>query len=323
MTLIHWIVIALTLLGPLQVEQASNPPKDVIEVITLTHTDAERVAFALKELGANVASTAVAQNRLVLRGRSEDVQSAIKDIIAKVDVPEVGGGPATIDYIELRQVPPPSFETLIEAVAPREFGTHYALDRASRLIAVNAPREKISSIRKLVEVMDRPTQSYLIHFYVLKGIIDGGAPEPADESLPKDVAVVAKALHSAGFGDLALVAPLIVQGVDGASFQSSVAQPRDGREEGDSLGIQVRGKPFAEGSGAVVQLELEVHVTGRTVQPKESGSVVTYPILLSAESTITVKLDSCVVLAAAPTASSNGEAYAVVVKVTRAAAGKP
>jgi len=71
-----------------------------------------------------------------------------------------------------------------------------------------------------------------------------------------------------------------------------------------------------------VQLELDVQLTGRAVQEMESGPVVTYPILLAAESTITVKLESSVVLAAAPTAGAEGEAYAVVIKVTRASAGK-
>jgi len=327
MFLVRLISTSLLLGGALLADSGSQPSpvdqgKDTVQVVLLAHTHAELVAASIKELGFTVACAPVAENRIILRGGAVEVARVVKEIVERVDVPEVSVGSTTVDYIQLSQRPPGSFEGLLEAVAPRDFDTHYAIDPASRLIAINAPKEKVAALRRLAEVMDRPTESFLIHFYFLRGKIGGGAAEKSRDTLPKDVAAVAGSLQAAGFGELSLVAPLIIQGVDGASFQSTVSQPRDGREEGDDLGIHVRGKPFADGTGSVVQLELDVQLTGRSVQKKDSGNVVTYPLLLAAESMITVKLDSCVVLAAAPTAGADGEAYAVVVKVTRGSAGK-
>ena len=328
MVLVRWISMVLMVGSPLPAHAEPEPApsrteNEIVQVVTLAHTHAVQVVEAINELGFEVAGAAVAENRLILHGSAAQVQIVLQEIIAKVDVPGVDGGQSTIDYIPLSRRPPSGLEALLEAVAPRDFGTHYAIDPGSRLIAVNAPKERVASIRRLVELTDRAGESFLIHFSFLRGKVGAVSAAKGSDTLPKGLTGVASALQSAGFTDVELAAPLLIQSLDGSKFESSVEQARDGREEGDDLGIHVKGTVLADGTGSTVQLDLEVRLLGRAVQIKESGNVVTFPTLLSAQSTITLKLDQSVVLAAAPAVRRSGDAYAVAVKVTRAATGKP
>lgn len=323
------ILIAL-LIAPtmLLADPDPAPPKpdaEVLRVVTLTNTRANNVMAAIHELGFPTRSTVLDENRLVLRGTAEDVQLVLEQLVAKIDIPAVSPGPAsTIDYIQLTQSPSPAFMSLIEAVAPRDFGTQYALDAVGRLIAVNAPKEQVVAIRKLVEAMDRPAESFLVHFYFLRGTVGSTEPGATGEPMPKDLAPIATTLRAAGFAKVELIAPLIVHAVDGMKFKSTLGYPQGSNNPGLNLNISVEGRPVFDKASSSVRLELDVRLAGRVEQKRgETGSAVSFPTLLSADSVVTTKLDSIVILAAAPNPIADGDAHAVAVKVTRASATAP
>lgn len=296
----------------------------MVQVVTLSHAPAGQVVIAIRELEFPVASTTAGENRVILRGSAKDVELVLQQVVSKLDVPGVSaGGGSTIDYIPLSQQPSGAFLSLLEAVAPRNFATHYAVDPAGRLIAVNAPKEQVAAIRKLVEATDRPAESFLIHFYFLRAKVAGSTPNATREALPKDLVPVAAGLQAAGFANLELIGPLIIQAIDERSFKSSAVQVRSGEDEREGYDLHVNGKPFADTANGIVQLELRVEVMSRSAQKKDPGSAGSIPTVLSAESTIAAKLDTCVVLAAAPSPTSGGDAFAVAVKVTRSTPTKP
>jgi hypothetical protein len=283
-----------------------------IRTITLTHAPADSMIGAIKSLGLRVFVAPVPDNRLILRGKSEDVQVVVDQLIAKVDTPASSTGRTTVEYIPVSHIPSGSLMPLLEAVEPDPFRRHYALDASNRLLVVNGSAESIAAIRKLIQAVDKPVESLQMHFAFLRAKIGAAAAEPA--VVPGELAPAVKALQQSGFSNVTSIAPLGVHAKDGAHFESAATLYSD--DHGGQLQFSVEGTARLYGDGSTVNLDLNASVKGPHGEPGAKQKHTWFEL----KSSIAAKLGSYVILAAAPSTTADGDAVILAVRITRGGA---
>ncbi len=306
--------IAIACMARAQEKKANELPgdSDIVQAVTLTHAAVEDVAEAIKNLHLPVRVSPTADNRLLLRGAAPDVKTVMDQVIAKVDTPQLSTARSTVEYIPVSHISSQSLLPLLEAVVPDPFGRHYALDAANHLLVVNAPPESVAAIRKLVQTVDRPAESLHMHFAFLRAKI--GTPTAEPSGMPKDLVPVARALQQSGFANLTLIAPVGVHAKDGAHFESqSTLNVQPGEERTGELKFSVEGVSHLAADGATVQLDLHASVSGRYADPPKEPQSTWFELKTS----IAAMLDSYVILAAAPSSTTDGDAIVLAVRITR------
>ena len=306
--------IAIACIARAQEKKVNEMPgdSDIIQAVTLTHAAVEDVAEAIKNLHLPVRVSPTTDNRLLLRGGLADVKMVVDQVILKVDTPQSGSSRSTVEYIPVSHTQSESLMPLLEAVVPDPFGTHYALDAANHILVVNGPAESVAAIRKLVQTVDRPAESLHMHFAFLRAKIGTSTAEPA--GVPKDLVPAAKALQQSGFSNVTLLAPVGVHARDGAHFQSeSTMQVLAGEDRTGELKFALGGTPHLAADGTTVQLDLHASVSGRYADPPKEPQSTWFELKTS----IAAMLDSYVILAAAPSSTTDGDAIVLAVRITR------
>ncbi len=324
-------VIALSVVAPCLVLAQETPPKeatpkkvnelprdsDIVQAINLTHAAVEDVAEAIRVLNLPVRVAPASENRLLVRGAPADVKVVLEQVVGKVDTPASATTRSTVEYIPLSHASTETIVPLLEAVAPGPFGRHFALDPASNLLVVNAPADTVATIRKLVQTVDKPAESLHMHFLFLRAKIGTSAAEPTD--VPKELVPAVKALQQSGFSNVTLVAPVGIHARDGARFESQSTLNVSGKEgQTGDLRFELEGTPHLAPDGTTVQLNLHAVVSGRYAAPPAEQKHTWFEL----KSSIAAKLDSYVILAAAPSSTTEGDAIVLAVRVsTGSAAG--
>jgi len=201
-------------------------------------------------------------------------------------------------------------EELLEIVKLSFGGSvRVAIDSVHQQLVVTGPEEGIKEVWRLVHQIDRPSHSLNFEFYYLKGTIGG---EPTHD-LPSALEPIAKTLDKNGFGELSLMAPVIVRVDNDQGFsQSPTITSNLGVDGTETLEFHIEGTGLLTSSGAV-QLELGSHLlsTWEADGAKRSRSRVH-----KLETTLTLPLEKYVVLAACPYSTAQSDAVALVVRVT-------
>ncbi len=315
-----WMMWACVTTGlwtqPLAGEEPAGQPEPLgVRVVKLAHADAKDVARAVAELVFSVNIAVAQDNTLILRGTAKNIQDVLDQVVTRIDVPSVGGGGgrSLVEYIPLTNRATPALHQLLETVAPWNVGTHYALDPASQLLVVNAPPDQVAAIRGLVKALDRPAEPLSLQFYFLRGKV-GAATSSEPAGMPKELAGVVRSLQAAGFGELSLIAPVLVNVNDGARFESNSSLGYGGGA--GELRITVEGTADLAADASAAELHLKVEVNGRY----HDQSAKEQETRFRTDTTLSAKVDSYVVLAAAPGSTSQGDAIALALRVHREAA---
>jgi hypothetical protein len=292
-------------------ESAPTDPT-VTRLVELAHANAHAVKVALKELGLRTAAASTDDNRLLLHGTQDAIDKATA-LIEQLDVPGAGGSKSVTELIQLDHYPHDDLVHLLQAVVPRG-RAEFAVDRLNRLLVARAGESDLSTIRRLVETLDRQPQSLTVHLFFIRGTIGGATDAPA-EGFPAGLKPVAETLTRNGFGAPSLVAPMIVATDEGESFESqSRFQTTDADgAAADRLDFFVRGHARLQSATGVVQLRIEAAMQGDYTTGHGAAAVANFEV----DTTIAAKLGSFVILAASPSSTAQGDAIALAVRVTQ------
>lgn len=291
----------------------SSKTTSTTRVVALTHLDAHALARTLGKLHLPVRVSPTDNNRILLYGSSARVNDVI-ELIGELDVPEASEeGAADIHFIPLGQYPPGELLALIETVAT-SYSTRVAMDEVNGMLVVQGGEREIARIRRLVEAVDKPSQSVTIYFYFIRASI-GSDFDPEDHDLPKALAPVARTIIENGFGDPSLLATVIVTVDEGRRFeQKARLQGTTDNKVTEVLEFSVSGAARLQPNRDLVQIELSVVVEGGYSEGEETflsaGETV-----FSMKTAVATKLGGYVVLAAGPGSTATGNAIVLVIQV--------
>ena len=289
---------------------AQTPPQETV-ITKLAHVECETLASSLNNLGYPVMTACVGPSSIIVQGPSDQVKLICDQLIPAWDVAEVAEDSEDVSIIRLTHQPSRMLMELIRAAVsgPK---TRIAIDDANRLLVIRAGEAETEAVRQLLKEVDRPSQSFNIHLFVIRASV--GNRNGKEASLPAGLKSVAHTLTENGFGDLDLLAPVMLTADEGQSFsQESALSSRDPVGYGDSLKISVAGTARLDSDEDLVQLKLRTEVTGEFRTEEDHLGETNFAI----DTTLVAKIGSYVVLAAAPASTADGEAIAVAVKVTR------
>lgn len=330
-----WAGLLLSFMLPLSIAQESSTasarktPTATIHVHHLGHTTGDTVIEALQALDLRVLAAKAGPNMVVLQGSEEDIQKAI-GVIAHMDIPETTLGEGLDTAVFSMAVAPTSdllelVDTIVETP-----GSGIALDEVSRMLVVRATDDEIDAVEELIEKIDRPRESLMVHFFFIGATI-GGTSTSDRSQLPPALTPIAKTLSDNGFGNLLLLAPITVvahgsqefesdstlrfgdKPADKPSVRSTEEQTEEAAEE-NYLTFSVEGVARLEPDDETVQLTVEASMYGKFPDEELHGS---FDANFNVDTTIALKLDSYVILAASPSSTSRGNAVALVVRVTK------
>lgn len=314
------LIMWTTLLGVSvsTVASATEPAADfannaVPRVIPITHTIAGEVARTIQELGLRVRAAAPTPDRLVLFGTDADIEQVIRQVVAPLNQPATAAGstPQT-EYLKLGNLPAATLGGMISAVV-RSRATRHAIDHANNMLVVSADAEDLAAIRELIHRLQRPVHTLTAQFYFVRASFANTDPNPSAQ-LPEALSSVATALEAAGFSRLDLLAPMSVVAFEEQRFSLESTRRDNLLEKGvELLKFQVKGTGRMLNDSGHVHLEVQAAVHGSTASGEGKGIPTQYEI----DTTIVAPLGQFVVLAAAPGSTADGDAIAVVVRVTR------
>ena len=334
---ILWAGLLLSFMLPLSVAQESSrasarkTPTGTIHVHRLGHTTGDVVIEALRALDLAVLAAKAGPHMVVLQGSEEDIQKAI-GVIAHMDIPEtmLGEGLETAVF-SMAVAPTSDLLELVDTIVETP-GSGIALDEVSRMLVVRATDEEIHAVEELISEIDRPRESLMVHFFFIGATI-GGTSTSDRSQLPPALTPIAKTLSDNGFGNLLLLAPITVVAHGSQEFDSDSTlrfgdKPADkpsagstyerteevAEEKENYLTFSVEGVARLEPDEETVQLTVEASMYGKFPDEESHGS---FDANFNVDTTIALKLDSYVILAASPSSTSRGNAVALVVRVTK------
>ena len=332
-----WAGLLVSFMLPLSIAQESSTasarktPTGTVHVHHLSHTTGDAVIEALQALDLRVLAAKAGPNMVVLQGSEEDIQKAI-GVIAHMDIPEtmLGEGLETAVF-SLAIEPTSDLLELVDTIVETP-GSGIALDEVSRMLVVRATDDEIDAVEELIEKIDRPRESLMVHFFFIGATI-GGTSTSDRSQLPPALTPIAKTLSDNGFGNLLLLAPITVvahgsqefdsdstlrfgdKPADKPSTWSTDERTKEAAEEKENyLTFSVEGVARLEPDDKTVQLTVEASMYGKFPDEESHGS---FDANFNVDTTIALKLDSYVILAASPSSTSRGNAVALVVRVTK------
>ncbi len=287
---------------------------ELIKPLRLSHSESGPVVAAIKTLELPVLVAAAGPNMIVLRGSPADVQKAAEMVVAHLDVPETApDSDLETALIPLAIQPTSELLDLVRAVIHNRL-SRVALDEVNRMLVVRASHDEIRTVEDLIEKIDRPRDSLTAHFYFIRATI-GGKSATDEVDRPPALQPVAKTLTDNGFGDPSLMAPITVVAHGSREFDSdSTLRLSDDPENQNQLSFSVQGVARLDPDGETVQLSVDAGMYGQYGDEDEGGP---YDTNFSVDTTIAMKLDSYVILAASPSSTAGGNAVALVVRVTK------
>ena len=281
-------------------------------VVPLSHGWCGEISKALRELGLPVRSSCGSATMLILHGPAEQVEKVRDQLIPLMDRPDVSRESEANAFIQLAHQPTEDLLALLHTAAPGRT-TRIALDELSRMLVVHASEAEIDAIRQLVEQVDKPTESLIVYAYFIRAGIESDA-DPEDNELPRTLAPVAKTLAESGFGEMTLMAPVMVTVDEGRVFQQESVLKTQGKDGvGDDLRFLVEGIAHLDSENGIVQLEVKAAAQGKYTNSDLSGGGTEFEV----STTVVAKVGAYVILAAAPASTADGDAIAVAVRITR------
>lgn len=308
--------LVLPVTGAFAQEGASKDDEayELIKPLRLSHSESNAVVAAIKTLELPVLVAAAGPNMIVLRGSPADVQKAAQMVTTYLDLPGTTGvSEQSTAFISVGIENTADLVDLVHAVVHTPWA-RVALDEVNRMLVVRASEEDIAAVRRLIEEIDRPRESLTAHFYFIRATI-GGKSATGEVNLPPALQPVAKTLTDNGFGNPSLMAPITVVAHGSREFDSDSTLRLDGDLDAENqLNFSVRGVARLEPDGETVQLTVDAGMYGQYGDEDEGGP---YDTNFSVDTTIAMKLDSYVILAASPSSTAGGNAVALVVRVTK------
>ena len=280
-------------------------------VVPLSHGWCSELSKALRELGLPLRSSCGSATMLILHGPAEHVAEVRDQLIPLMDRPDVSRESEANAFIQLAHQPTEDLLDLLHTAAPGRY-TRIALDELSRMLVVHASEPELDAIRRLVEQIDKPTRSMNVQAYFIRAGIEGEA-KPENDELPRTLAPVAETLAESGFGEVSLMAPVVVMVDEGRLFrQESVLKTQGNDGVGDDLRFLVEGIAHLDSENGIVQLEVKAAAQGKYTNSDLSGGGTEFEV----STTVVAKVGAYVILAAAPASTADGDAIAVAVRVT-------
>ncbi|NOT02012.1 MAG: hypothetical protein HOP29_15465 [Phycisphaerales bacterium] len=324
--IVHSIGSALCLFTVLQAGEASpTKPRDgdsgavsavdekqVIQVIPVKHGNAHEILRVFQPLNLKVCvAVDGTTNSLVVRGAPAAVASAA-ELTATLDRPSEAPNVGDPVFIEVKHR---DVEDLC-AMIQKNFdlgSTRVGIDPINHLLIVNGNRDAAARIRALVERVDTPRAPLRLTFFFIRGEIlnDGNVADAGSApALPAKLRPVAAVLAETGFTNMELSAPLTTNATED-SFFSAGGRLAGGNSQG-AMEFQVEGKvrPSSQPGHASIEVRGDVEFI-----PAEGSAPNT---MFRAETTLVTRLGDYVVVAAAPSSLTSGEAMALVVRVDSA-----
>ena len=279
--------------------------EDVTKVVTIAHADARTIAEAVGNIDPWIEVTAAGPHLLLIRGPKSEVERVVRDVVEPMEEPQTGRASGSQPaFIPLPRTPSRDFSSMALAMLDPERRSSIAIDNANRLLAVRGTEAEVEAIRQLVSQLNRPKKSIGIHCFFLSGRLGSGGSN-GGKKLPDDLEPVAAILDKSGLGGASLLAPVIVMTNDGERFSTqSALEVTDDSGDIENLSFRITGRASLD-AGSAVQLEVKGIVVGTDAKDTR------YQI----ETTVSTKIGSYVVLAAAPSTTLVGDYIALVVRV--------
>ncbi|MCH7872982.1 MAG: hypothetical protein IID33_14905 [Planctomycetes bacterium] len=305
---------------------ASQKADQVIEIISLEHTEANSVVRIVQNI---IGSRVVADSRtnsLIISGTTEIV-ARVKTLVAQLDI-EVRAAANTdrqTRYFETTLPIDGSTLKLVHSIISK--GTRIAAD--GKMLVVQGSQQDLAEVAALVKKLNETAatrkspiesaspRSIQTNFYFISMSLVKGASTKGAAPLPAALKPVADALAENGFYSPSLLAPLFVNAKEvsrGDNFQIS-------GQAGD-IKIRVRGSVGQSGSPDSVEMSVTAELTVPKFVEGISSKGVKFrqrsgsQSLFDIETRLNVKLGDYVVLAAAPSSFGDGRAIALVVRAT-------
>jgi hypothetical protein len=303
---------------------AAQEPEDapsVTSVIALKHLQAKQAEDILGNLGlmTDYVFSDERNNRLILRGHGQDIAEAAR-LIAELDRPaESSEQQPSTALMAVHSYPVEELASIVIDTFHRS-GSRAAVaaDTVSGRLVVRGSSKDVQEIRDIVAKMDQPRTTYTLEMFFLQGTIGGAAAPDGAAPLPESLRPVATTLQQNGFASLSLLAPITVHVDGGREFQHSSRQERSAGTAREELTFRVSGSLRSPGGEGAMSLELATYVVGRVI-PSEPG--LSEPASLqyfAVETDVSLVPGRYVLLAAAPSTTSQGSAMALVIRATAA-----
>ncbi len=280
----------------------------VVEVIDLARANPRWFCHALGQMKLGVRCQEISNQRLVLGGSRKDVTRVMEDLLPKLDVARATSLQAR--SIRLSKYPPRKIEVLLRNLATSELA-RIAVDESNRTLIVQGNDEDFALVQQLVEWVDRPTEALTLHFYFIRAAVGGGAGG-ATGSLPENLQPILGTMAANGFGAMNLLATIMIRADEGSHFQQSSTLRSEGGDEAEELGFSVGGEARLDANGSAVQLEVEAAVFGEGFTAENQRNT-----QFEVETSVALNLNGYAILAAGPGSTADGNALAIVVRVTK------
>ncbi len=118
-------------------------------------------------------------------------------------------------------------------------------------------------------------------------------------------------MHENGFGDLALLATIMITVDESRQFRQESTLRAVHGDDVDELKFAVRGDVHLDAGGNVAQLDMRADVIGEYSNEEHMGETA-----FEVNTALAAKLGGYAILAAGPSSTANGNAIALVLRVT-------
>jgi hypothetical protein len=309
-------MLATLLVGTLFADavRGQEEPKVVIAVIGLEHANPQMVARIIHELGTDVYTVVPNPEppQILVQGPEEAVRQT-RELVRQIDVAVV----QEEKRIETAFIPVSSypleemFQVLAQSLQQSE-ELRLAIDTVNQRVVVTGTPDEIQMTRRFVEELDRPDRALALNFFFISGKTRGGTQiDPG--KIPEPLIPIAETLVANGFGDLSLMAPVIVRVSDGKEFDSEAMlrlPTPDGKVE--LLSFDVKGHVRSDAETGRVKVRVAAGMYGHPDPQRKRETSAQFEL----ETTLVTELGRYVVLAAAPSSTADGDLVALVVRVT-------
>lgn len=304
-----------------QARAVAGEDDEQVMVVKLAHAEVEEIVPVLNELFTDyglILTGVPGSQCIVMHGSGELVQQA-GTIIEELDTSGNRAFPEPLaELIQVHSYPIEDMIRLLQQSVHGSRALRLAADTINRQIVVNGTKSEVRMVRSLVEQFDQPTPALTADFFFLRGRI--GESEAASKvALPAALKPIAATLAANGFANPTLLAPLQVHMDAGTRFSSRsvLVSERTPSRTPARTEFKVSGTARAEPDGKTVQLTLGANLECITEVALDSGKTATVSTPFSLDTTLSVQYGEYVLLAAAPHSTDEGDAVALVVRVTR------
>jgi len=298
--------------GPAQQQKAP----DAIHVIQLSHAEAGAVETLIHQLKLPVSVASASGGKLLIRGQEDDLRR-VGELVKTLDVPTTtAGGKLAPSFIPVGNTSTATLMPAVQTLLGER--SRVALDSVNGLLVLNAEPDEIAAIKKLLESIDRPRVPVALDFFFLRARI-GAQDKSSDHQLPSALAPIAKTLSENGFASLSLMAPLHVVADMDREFKNESTLRIDDEARVDNLHFSVEGLVRGSRGGDGVELAVRAVMSGGYRFAADSSDRGDAGFLI--DTTIAAKFGQYVILAASPSSTAQGDAVALVARVT--SAGSP